>query len=481
MFNLKAIALVGGLIICSIGFLLFIPLIIEVVFQTDNWQAYAVPILIYTIVGGALVIVNKEEDMNIKLKDAFVITVLSWILVTVLSAVPFIYAQTKLSVVDSLFESISGLTTTGATVLTNLDNLPMGILFWRALLQWLGGIGIIVIALFIFPFLKLGGMQLFHLEGDDPYEKHLPKISSVVKKILLLYGLFTFLLIVLYFINGMSLFDAIAHSFTTISTGGFSTHDQSFAYFQSTPLMFISIIFMIVGSLPFLILTQFNLQNWVIFKDSQIRLFFLILLITIVAIYILANSYLEGSFIDQIVTIAFNSISIISGTGYVSDNFENWGNYASVLFLLLMFIGGCAGSTTGGIKIFRFLILFKHIAVHLNKMLKPHSIISSQFNGKTIQDYTFESVMNFFFIYIFTFAMAALLLSFSGLDFLTCISAAASAISNVGPGLGELIGPEGNYSQLTDFAKLVLSCTMLVGRLEMLTIFILLLPSFWKN
>ena len=239
---------------------------------------------------------------------------------------------------------------------------------------------------------------------------------------------------------------------------------------------------MIIGSIPFLLLAQMTLMNiFNVIKDHQVRLFFIILIISILMIYYFARNYIDGDVFYQLSTISFNTISIISGTGYVSDNFENWGNYASVLFLFLMFIGGCAGSTTGGMKIFRFQILFKYIILHLKKMLQPHMVISSQFNGKKIPDSTYESVMTFFFIYTITFTSSALLLSFSGIDFLTCFSAAASAISNVGPGLGEIIGPEGNYSSLTDYSKLVLTLTMFLGRLEMLTIFVLLLPSFWKN
>lgn len=225
--------------------------------------------------------------------------------------------------------------------------------------------------------------------------------------------------------------------------------------------------------------TMTNIFN--IIKDHQVRLFLLILIISIAMIYYFARNYVDGDIFHQLSTISFNTISIISGTGYVSDNFENWGNYASVLFLFLMFIGGCAGSTTGGLKIFRFQILFKYIVLHLKKMLQPHMVISAQFNGKKVPESTYESVMTFFFVYIITFSSSALLLSFSGIDFLTCISAAGSAISNVGPGLGEIIGPEGNYSSLTDYSKLVLTMTMFLGRLEMLTIFVLLLPSFWKN
>ena len=300
MLNLKPIALVGGTVVCAVGFLLFIPLITEIFYQSESWQSYAVPILIYLIVGGSLVITNRNIELKISIKEAFIITVLSWILLAFLSAVPFIYTKVNLSVVDALFESMSGITTTGSTVINNLDYLPKGILIWRAMLQWLGGIGIIVIALFILPFLRVGGMQLFHLEGDDPYEKFLPKISSVISKIVILYVLLTLLLIILYFSYGMNFFDALAHSFTTISTGGFSTHDQSFAYFQSNSILFIAIIFMIIGSLPFLVIAQTGINNvFATIKDHQVRIFLLILFVSIFIIYLFAEVYIDGNFFKK--------------------------------------------------------------------------------------------------------------------------------------------------------------------------------------
>ena len=384
MFNLKPIALVSGTVTCAVGFFLFIPLITELVYRTESWQSYAVPILLYLIVGGSLVITNKNINLKISLKDAFIITVLSWMLITFLCAVPFVYTTVDLSVVDALFESMSGVTTTGSTVLNNIEDLPKGIVMWRAFLQWLGGIGIVVIALFILPFLRIGGMQLFHLEGDDPYDKTLPKMSSVIKRIFFIYSSFTIILIFLYYIFGMIFFEAIIHSFTTISTGGFSTRDSSFAYFNNEILV-IAIFFMIIGSLPFLVLVQTNFKNLLaLYRDHQVRAFILILIIAIVLIFYFANRYIDGNFFNKIITVAFNTISIISGTGFTSDNYENWGNYASVLFLILMFVGGCAGSTTGGLKIFRFQILFKYLNLHLKKMLKPHVVTTSQFNGKKI-------------------------------------------------------------------------------------------------
>ena len=481
MFNLKPIALVSGTVVCAVGFFLFIPLITELIYKTETWQSYAVPILLYLIVGGSLVITNRNVDLKISLKEAFLITVLSWILMTFLCAVPFLYTEVNLGIIDALFESMSGVTTTGATTLTNLESLPKGILIWRAFLQWLGGIGIVVIALFILPFLRIGGMQLFHLEGDDPYDKSLPKISSVVKKIFIIYLTLTITLIFLYYICGMILFDAISHSFTTISTGGFSTYDNSFAFFNNK-ILIIAIVFMIIGSLPFLVLVQTSNKNlFAIFKDHQIRVFILVLSTAIILIFYFANSFLDGNYFNKLLAVAFNTISIISGTGYISENFEEWGNYASVLFLILMFIGGCAGSTSGGLKVFRFQILFKYVLQHLKKMLRPHAVIASHFNNKKIPESTYESVMSFFFLYIFTFSISALLLSFGGSDFLTCISASASAIANVGPGLGPIVGPDGDYSSLSDYSKLILIGTMFLGRLEILTIFILFIPSFWKN
>ena len=481
MINIKPIAFISGSLICATGFFLFLPLLTEIFYKTDQWQAYSIPIILYLIVGGSLVIINKDIDIEVDLKSGFFITVFSWILLSIICAIPFMYAKSNLYWVDAIFESMSGLTTTGATVLTNLDDLPKGILIWRSFLQWIGGIGIIIIALFILPFLKVGGMQLFNSEGDDPYEKFSPKMSSTIKSIFFIYVFITLIGVFLYAFFGMGVFDAINHSLTTIATGGFSTHDESFAYFNNTALLYVSSIIMILGSIPFILIAQTSLKNPRVFKDEQVRIFIFILILIISSLFFLAGDYIEGTVYDKLGHITFNTISVISGTGFISENFENWGNYASILFLFLMFIGGCAGSTTSGLKIFRFKILFLSLGNHLNKLLRPHGIFTYQFNGKTIPENTFESVMSFFFIFIITFVATALLLSFSGLDFITCISASASALANIGPGLGDIIGPEGNYSTLTNYTKIVLTVTMLLGRLEILTLIIFFLPKFWKN
>jgi trk system potassium uptake protein TrkH len=280
----------------------------------------------------------------------------------------------------------------------------------------------------------------------------------------------------------MNLFDSITHGFTTISTGGFSTHNESFAYFNSNKILLTSIIFMIIGSFPFILLAQVSLKNpYILFKDQQIKLFLLIILGLIILLYFIVGNGAVNNLGVEIITISFNSISIITGTGYVSSNFENWGNYSSVLFLLIMFIGGCAGSTTGGLKIFRFQILFLSVKNHIKKLIKPHGVFPSKFNGNTIPDTSFDSVTSFFYLYVLSFVFISLLLSLDGYDLVTSISAAATTISNVGPGLGEIIGPEGNFSSLSNYSKCILALGMLFGRLEIVTLLILLSPFYWKN
>ena len=397
-------------------------------------------------------------------------------------SIPFIYTSTSLSYTDSFFESVSGITTTGATVINNLDSLPEGILMWRALLQWFGGIGIILLAIAILPTLQIGGMQLLHMEHDDPYEKTIPKINQFVIEIFLLYVLLSIICSLFYYFAGMSGFDSLIHAMTTISTGGFSNHDQSFAYFDSVNIEIVSIIFMIIGSLPFVIYLQFvHGQKLSIIKDDQIRLFLMILALIIIITIIWLIYFSSMSFYDAIRFAFFNITSILTGTGYSSNNYSNWGGFGLVIMIIIMFIGGCAGSTTGGIKIFRLQLLFRGAKSQIKKLTHPHAVLLMRFNGKPVSENAYNSIMGFFFMYIFIFILSSISLSFFNMDFITCFSAAASAISNVGPGIGSIIGPEGNYSSLNNGAKWILSFTMLIGRLELFTILALISLAFWKK
>ena len=378
---------------------------------------------------------------------------------------------------------MSGITTTGSTVISNLDDAPKSILLWRAIMQWLGGIGIIVMAITVFPLLKVGGMQLFKMESSQDTEKIFPRTAEVAKTIISTYLVLTFLCSIFYWFFGMSIFDSVAHSMTTIATGGFSTHTESIGYFQSPNIEMVATIFIILGSIPFISYLKFLKGNSkVFFQDVQIRglLYLLIVSVFIMFLYLFFTNS-EISLLDRLRISSFNVVSILSGTGYVTDDFGLWGKFSLIFFLFLMFVGGCAGSTTCGIKIFRLQMLFLFIQNQIKKLIYPNSISIVKYNNQKISDNFITSVIIFIFSYLFLFIILAILLSITGLDFLSAVSGAATSISNVGPGLGEMIGPNGNFSQVSDVSKWLLSFGMLLGRLELFAVLVLFFPSFWRN
>tara|TARA_B100001123_G_C15342338_1_gene1035526 strand:+ start:1398 stop:2846 length:1449 start_codon:yes stop_codon:yes gene_type:complete len=482
MNDFRPVLYVIGILLCLTAASMTLPMFIDLIHENSDWEVFMFTGIVTLIFGLILIFSFKSKTKKISLRQAFLLTVVSWISVAFFASIPFCYAETQLTFTNAFFESISGVTTTGATVIEGLDNLPKGILLWRSLLQWFGGIGIILLALSILPMLQIGGMQLFHLESDDPYEKTIPKMGKFVIEIVTLYLVLTLLCSILYYFAGMSGFDAFTHSMTTIATGGFSTYDQSFSKFNSNLIEWTCIIFMIFGSLPFVIYLKTlhgDLKSFV--KDDQIKLFFtlIIFLIFFMTLWLITKSNL--TFEDSLRQSSFNIISILTGTGYSSTNFNLWGSFGLVVLFIIMFIGGCAGSTTGGIKIFRIKLLFSAGKTQIKRLLQPHGVFVTSFNEKTIKEEAFNSVMGFFFLYICFFAIVASLLSFMGIDFLTSISASASAISNVGPGLGDIIGPSGTYNSLPSLAKWILSITMVVGRLEIFTFLVLFSAAFWKN
>jgi len=350
-------------------------------------------------------------------------------------------------------------------------------------MQWLGGIGIIVMAITILPLLKVGGMQMFKMEGSDNTEKILPRTIEVASIIISTYLILTFLCSFFYWLLGMNIFDSIAHAMTTIATGGFSTHNDSIGFFNSSNIEIVATVFIILGSIPFISYLRFVKGNTRIFsQDEQIKgLVYLIIFSTIVMFLYLYFISHESSFFDKLRVASFNVVSILSGTGYVTDDFGVWGKFSLLFFLLLMFIGGCAGSTTCGIKIFRLQILFLFLKNQIKKLFYPNSIFVIKYNKQKISDNFINSVMIFIFSYLFLFLILAILLSVTGLDFLSAISGAATSISNVGPGLGEMIGPNGNFKEVSDISKWLLSLGMLLGRLELFAVLVLIFPSFWKG
>ena len=483
MRDFRSVLNIIGLLLCIEAFAMLIPMLIDLLYQNRNWEKFLFSSVITFFIGLVLYFSFKKEKILIKVRQAFVLTILSWIIIAVFASLPFVFSSANLNYTDAFFESISGITTTGATVINNLDDLNEGILIWRSLLQWFGGIGIIVLAMAILPTLQIGGMQLLLMEQDDPYEKTLPKINHFIIEIFSLYLGLTIACSLLYYIFGMNGFEAIAHSMTTISTGGFSTHNSSIGFFDSSSIETISIIFMIIGSLPFVVYLKFmHGDRSSIIKDDQIKLFTLIIILLVgLTTLWLQKNFLQENLFHSLRLSAFNITSVLTGTGYTSTNYNTWGSFGLVIMIIIMFIGGCAGSTTGGIKIFRLQLLFRGAKTQIKKLTQPHGVFLTSFNGKSVRDDTFNSIMGFFFMYILVFIFAAIALSFFNIDFITSFSAAASAISNVGPGLGTTIGPTSNYSLLPNGAKWILSLTMLVGRLELFTFLVLLSVNFWKK
>ena len=482
MRDFRPILNILGLLLCIESIALLIPMIFDYINNNEDWKQFFFISCLTFFIGLVLYLGFKNEKLKINLRQAFLLTILSWLVIALFGSLPFIYSSSSLNFTNAFFESVSGITTTGSTVISNFDSLSEGILIWRSLLQWFGGIGIIVLAVAILPTLQIGGMQLLHMEHDDPYEKTLPKINKFIFEIIFLYFGLTILCLFSYYFNGMNAFDSLIHSMTTISTGGFSNKSLSFGYFDSQTLESISILFMILGSLPFVVFIKFiHGQKNSLFRDDQIRLFFILLVSIVLISCFWVKHYLNIEWSNALRLTTFNITSILTGTGYTSTNYNNWGGFGLIIILMIMFIGGCAGSTTGGVKIFRFQILFRGVRLQIKKLTQPHAVFLMKFNKKTVTENTYTSIISFFFIYILLFILSSVILSFLGLDFLTALSASASAISNVGPGVGEIIGPNGNYSGINEIGKWVLAFTMLIGRLEIFTILVLFSKNFWKK
>jgi trk system potassium uptake protein TrkH len=478
----KTVFFMIGILLIVLGFSMLFPYVIQIMYDESS-HSFIASSFVTIFIGILFVLANLEREFKLNLRQTFLFSTLAWLMVAAFGSLPFILSPKEFTFSEAFFESMSGITTTGATIITDLDKSPKSILLWRAIMQWLGGIGIVVMAITILPLLKVGGMQLFKMEGPDSTEKILPRTIEVAAIIISTYLILTFLCGMFYWIFGMSIFDSIAHAMTTIATGGFSTHNDSIGFFKNSNIEIIASIFIVLGSIPFISYLKFAQGNKkIFFQDVQIRglinlLFFSVL---IMFTYLLFIDY-ESNILDKIRISSFNVISILSGTGYVTDDFGLWGKFSLIFFLFLMFIGGCAGSTACGIKIFRLQMLLIFLKNQIKKLIHPNSIIISKYNNQKISESFINSVIVFIFSFLFIFFIIAMLLSISGLDFLTAISGAASAISNVGPGLGDMIGPNGNYKTIPDLSKWILSIGMLLGRLELFAVLVLFFPSFWRN
>ena len=479
MSNYKTVFFTLGILQIILGIFMMIPIIIQFIYNEVDSSFLGASIV--TIIFGILFFLsNLDHDKKLNLQQAFLLTALSWLSIAVFGSLPFIFSDADFSITNAFFESMSGITTTGSTIISNLENAPKGILLWRALLQWLGGIGIIVMAITLMPIMNVGGMQLFKISNNDSSEKILPKSKEIALRLIYIYSSLTFLCAFSYKILGMNIFDSLTHSMTTIATGGFSNYNESIGFFDNPYIEISAIIFIILGSLPFIAYIKFlSGDKKIFFSDIQIQTFIKIIVISIIilSIYLTINNSTQ----INLRSIIFNVVSILTGTGYVNAQFDNWGAFAIIIFLLLMFIGGCAGSTTCGIKIFRIQILYHFISNQLKRIIYPKGIFILKYNQSPVDNKFISSIISFIYMYLIIFFIITALLSLTGLDFITSISGAATSISNVGPGLGSIIGPNGNFSSLPDISKWILTLGMILGRLELFAILVLFLPSFWRN
>ncbi|WP_127144331.1 TrkH family potassium uptake protein [Pelagibacterium montanilacus] len=471
-----------GALTVALGLAMLLPALADIVYGNDDWLVFIASSLITTILGAGMWAASSGGSRSeLNLRQAFLMTTMIWVVLTGFGALPLYLSDLGLGITDAMFESMSGITTTGATVITTLDTSPPGILLWRALLQWLGGLGVVVMAIAVLPMLRVGGMQMFRAEAFETPDKILPRAAGIASAMTTIYCILTFTCTIAYWVAGMEPFDAIAHALSTVATGGFSTRDASLAAFDAPAIHYVATVFMILGALPFILyvgMLQGSFSQ--LFRDSQVRLFLLLLAgaTLVVTLVQIAQDLFAGEVAFR--QAVFSVVSIMTGSGFGIADFSAWGPFVSCLFFMIMFIGGCTGSTSCGIKIFRFQVLARDLYQHVRQIAFPNLVYVKRYNGRPLPDSVSTSVQSFVLVYIASFFLLAILLGISGLEPLESLSTAATTISNVGPALGPDLGPAGNFAGLSDASKWLMTIGMLVGRLEVLIILVLFTPRFWR-
>ncbi|MBT8154802.1 TrkH family potassium uptake protein [Epibacterium ulvae] len=482
MLDLRPIGYVVGLLVGILGCTMLFPLLVDLIDGQGHWPVFLESAIVTILAGGLLALsCANGVGQGLDIRQTFMLTTGVWAALPIFGAIPLMLGETDLRFVDAFFEAMSGLTTTGSTILSGLESLPRGILLWRAILQWLGGIGIIVVAMVFLPELRVGGMQIFRSEAFDTMGKILPRAQAIARQISMIYVGITVACAVVYGALGMTPFDAICHAMTTTATGGFANYDASFGAF-SGPAEYAASVFMILAALPFVRYVQMvNGQTSPIFQDAQVRAFLtIIVLLVAVTTAVLVTVFPHHP--EQAVREAlFNITSIISGTGYASVDYMSWGNFLVMVFFFIGLIGGCAGSTACSVKIFRYQLLIASVRVQIQKIRSPHGVFFPRYEGRPVGQDVLSSVISFFMFFILTLGVVAWLLALTGLDFVTAVSGAATAVANIGPGLGDVIGPAGNFAPLNDTAKWILIVAMLIGRLELLAVYAMLTVRFWRS
>lgn len=482
MFDFRPIFLVIGVFLATLGCAMLLPALVDLAHENDDWIVFVASALITVFIGVTMWVTCRGASARLGLREAFMLTASVWVVAAVFGALPFAWSRLGMSYTDSFFEAMSGLTTTGSTVIVRLDAAPPGILFWRALLQWIGGLGIVVMAVAVMPMLQVGGMQLFRAEAFDTPDKILPRATQISGSLSAVYVFLTGTCATAYGLAGLNLLDAVTHAMTTVATGGFSSRDDSIGEFGAPAVEWVAVGFMIASSLPFLLYVRaVQGKPMAMIRDEQVRAFFVILLGLTVLAWLSEGQGTGYAGAVRLREAVFNMTSIMTGTGFTSTDYGTWGPLAAGLFLTATFIGGCAGSTSCGIKVFRVVVLFEDIRQHARRIAYPSGVFVKRYNGRPLADNVSAAVLSFLFLFLACFVVLSLALSLMGLDTVTAVSGAATAISNVGPGLGPVIGPAGNFAPLPDGAKWLLAAGMLVGRLEVFTVLVLFVPAFWRR
>jgi trk system potassium uptake protein TrkH len=482
MLDLRPVGYVIGLLTATLGVAMLVPLLVDLAEAKGHWPVFAQSSVICILAGGliALACSNGVKE-GLSIQQTFLLTTSVWLALPFFGAIPFMIGATEARFVDAFFEAMSGLTTTGSTVFSGLEQLPKGILLWRGILQWLGGIGIIIVAMVFLPELRVGGMQIFKSEAFDTMGKILPRATEIASQISSIYIGLTMACALTYLALGMNAFDATVHAMTSVATGGFANYDTSFAAFQGGH-EYAASLFMVLAALPFVRYVQLlNGEAQPIWRDSQVRAFILTLMVIVVVMALALASSSDRPFPQAFRQSLFNVTSIMTGTGYASDDYMTWGPFLVSMFFFIGLIGGCAGSTTCSIKVFRYQLLFASIKMQLRRIRSPNGVFVVRYEKRPVDEDVLGSVMSFFMFFVVSLGLLAVALSFTGLDFITAVSGAATALSNIGPGLGPEIGPAGNFAGLNDAAKWLLSLGMLLGRLELVAVFAILTIKFWRD
>lgn len=481
--SVRAAIHVAAVFAIYLAFAMLIPAAVDLYAGSPDWTVFAFSALFTSGLGLAVAMATQGRAPPISTRFGFLVVNLLWLTTCIVGAIPLLASSADLSLADAFFESVSGLTTTGSTVLAGLDHMPPGLLMWRALLQWLGGLGVIAFGVFILPMLNIGGVSYFNIESSSTDERPFERFSTYAYSLIIIYTALTVACTILYAAAGMSGFDAVIHAMTTLSTGGYSTHDASFGVWaDNDAILWVSIVFMCAGALPFTILILFIARGRLdALADPQIRVFLGYILAFAVAIAVYLRIESDTPFFQAFTHSMFNIVSVVTTTGFVSSDYGGWGPFAVACFFFATFLGGCSGSTAGGIKAYRLLILFELLGNGVRKLIFPNTVLTVRYGDRTVDDDTQRAVVLFIAAFFIVWGVASILLAATGLDLVTSITGSLTALCNVGPGLGEIIGPVGNFATVSDTAKWILSIAMLLGRLEILAVLVVFTPVFWEQ